>query len=312
MQQPPTGSSTRTKRERERRGGLRWWHRCTPLLLLLPFLGLMAFLAAGMLSAMVQSFGYIPAFDLHELTFGYYRELFTGGAVLDSLWLSLRIAFSSAMGATVLGVILCTAIVSLRRRKSGALLLIRLPILVPHTVTALFIIMLFSQSGLIARALYAGGLIGGQEDVPRLLFTPNGTGMILAYLWKEVPFVAYFVAALMGSIQSTLGEAAQNLGASPTKTFFHVTLPLSFPAIANAFLIIFAYAFGSYEVPFLLGSTLPRALPVQAYLEYTHPDLRHRPYAMAMNGMILVVSLLLALVYYALLRRKLQGKAVGA
>ena len=63
-------------------------------------------------------------------------------------------------------------------------------------------------------------------------------------------------------------------------------------------------------MPLLLGSTLPKALPVQAYLEYTHPDLRHRPYAMAMNGFILLVSLLLALVYAWLLRRKLNAGRV--
>ena len=284
--------------------------RLAPLLLLLPFLALMGLLLWAMGCALVQSLGYIPAFGLTELTLDYYQALFTDGTLTASLVLSLKVAFLSALSSTVLGTALCAALLALRRGRRGALLLVRLPILVPHTVTALFLIVLLSQSGLVARALYAGGLIDGQEDFPSPLFSSGGMGMLLAYLWKEIPFVAYFVAALMGSVRDTLGEAACNLGASPVRAFFHVTLPLSLPAIGSAFLIIFAYAFGSYEVPLLLGSTLPKALPVQAYLEYTHSNLRHRPYAMAMNGFILLVSLLLALVYAWLLRRKLNAGRV--
>ena len=59
------------------------------------------------------------------------------------------------------------------------------------------------------------------------------------------------------------------------------------PAISTAFIIIFAYAFGAYELPFLLGATLPRAFPVQAYMEFLSPDLSHRPYAMVYNGLML-------------------------
>ena len=59
------------------------------------------------------------------------------------------------------------------------------------------------------------------------------------------------------------------------------------PAISTAFIIIFAYAFGAYELPFLLGATLPRAFPVQAYMEFLSPDLSHRPFAMVYNGLML-------------------------
>ena len=66
------------------------------------------------------------------------------------------------------------------------------------------------------------------------------------------------------------------------------------PAVLGAFFILLSYNFGAYELPFLLGETSPKALPVQAYIEYTHPDLLHRPYAMAMNTVMLLVSLVFA------------------
>jgi len=154
-------------------------------------------------------------------------------------------------------------------------------------------------------------MLSDYNQFPQLLYTPGYEGAILAYLWKEIPFVAYFVLAFMSGISHTLSEAAENLGASPLRSFFQVTLPLSLPVIAKAFLIIFIFAFGGYELPLLLGSTLPKALPVQAYLSYSHPDLLQRPAAMAMNGVILLLSLGIALLYFLLARRltrRLGGK----
>ena len=170
----------------------------------------------------------------------------------------------------------------------------RLPILVPHAVVAVFVVQLLGQTGLAARFAYALGFIGDYTEFPQLLYTPSYFGTILAYLWKEIPFVAYFVLAFMSSISQTLGEAAENLGASPIRSFFQVTLPLSVPVIFHAFLIIFIFAFGGYELPLLLGSTLPKALSVQTYLAYMNPDLLQRPLAMAMNGVMLLLSLAMA------------------
>ena len=69
-----------------------------------------------------------------------------------------------------------------------------------------------------------------------------------------------------------------------------MTLPLSIPVISRAFLIIFIFAFGGYELPLLLGSTLPKALSVQTYLAYMSPNLLERPLAMAMNGVMLLLD----------------------
>ena len=69
---------------------------------------------------------------------------------------------------------------------------------------------------------------------------------------------------------------------------------------------IFIFAFGGYELPFLLGATVPKALPVQAYLAYTAPNLRDRPYAMAMNAVILLLCFGMSLLYGALMRKMMK------
>ena len=269
----------------------------TPYLLLLPFFGLMALILISIWNVLLQSLGYIPAFGLTDLTLEYYKEVFRQEVFLDALKVSLFIAFVSAVLATVLGVLLCYALVKRGHTKGSLLYMVRLPILMPHAVVAVFVVCLLSQTGLFARVAYAAGWISDFSQFPQLLYTENYMGTILAYLWKEIPFVAYFVLALMSSISNSLGEAAENLGASPWRSFFQITLPMSMPAVLKAFLIIFIFAFGGYELPFLLGATVPKALPVQTYLAYTAPDLRDRPYAMAMNAVILLLCLGMSLLY---------------
>ena len=275
-------------------------------LLLLPFLALTALVLLSVWNVAVQSLGYIPTFGLNHFTGEYYADVLRDETFLQALGVSLRIALLSAVFAAALGVLLSAALVRCRKTDGAMLYLVRMPILVPHAVVAVFAINLLSQAGLLARLAAALGLIAEQSEFPQLLFTPGYGGAIAAYLWKEIPFVAYFVLALMSSVSETLGEAAENLGASPLRSFFSVTLPLTMPAVLKAFLIIFIFAFGGYELPLLLGSTLPKALPVQAYLAYMSPNLLDRPYAMAMNGVILLLSVGMAALYGLLTRRMLK------
>lgn len=285
----------------------------TALLLLTPFLCLTALILAAAAIVLIQSLGYIPAFGLTSFSLRYYLAFFQNEGLLDSLAVSLYLSFVSAAAAAIFGVLIAAALVACQKADTPLLHIVRLPILVPHMVVAVFIVTIFSQTGLLARGAYAIGLIPDYSLFPQLLYTESFLGVILAYLWKEIPFVAYFVLALMASISDTLGQAAENLGASPLRSFFQVTLPLTMPAILNAFLIIFIFAFGGYELPALLGPTLPKALPVQAYLEFSSPDLLHRPYAMAANAVILIISCAMALAYFLCTRRlvkKLGGESL--
>lgn len=283
----------------------------TALLLLLPFFCLTALVLGAAGIVLLQSAGYIPAFGLTTFTTIYFEDILANKEFLRSLSVSLYLALVSAFTAAALGVLVAAALVGLKKPNSAVVHIVRLPILVPHMVVAVFIVTIFSQTGLLARGAYALGLISDYAQFPQFLYTESFLGAILAYLWKEIPFVAYFVLALMSGISDTLGQAAENLGASPLRSFFQVTLPLTMPSILNAFLIIFIFAFGGYELPALLGPTLPKALPVLAYLEFSSPDLLNRPYAMAANAVILFISGATALLYLVLTRRlvkKLGGE----
>lgn len=285
-------------------------NKAVPWLLLAPFVLATALVLVAIVNIIMQSLGFIPAFGMHDISLKYYAEVLGRVDVMSSLWVSVRIAILSALGAVLLGTLLCVALVKLNQTKGAALYAVRLPILVPHAVVAVFTIALLSQTGLFARIAFAIGMIGDYSEFPELLHGTGYFGTIIAYMWKEIPFVAYFALALMSSVSESMGEAAENLGASPVKAFFGVTLPMSLPAILRGFVIVLVFAFGGYELPLLLGATLPKAFPVYTYIEYIKPDLLNRPYAMAMNGITLLLSLVVAIIYAVImgrLARKLGG-----
>lgn len=277
-----------------------------PYILAAPVIALCAILIISMINGMIQSFGIIPAFHMTKPTLAYYQEILTNKNLMESIGLSLYIALVTTFLALAIGSLLCWALILLRKKGGALEQVLKLPILVPHTVVAFLIINLLASTGLLSRILMTMGMVGAAEWVSHVLYTPASWGVIFAYLWKEIPFVCYFIAAVMGSIDGSYGEAARNLGAGKWSAFWNVTLPLCRPAILNSGLIIFCYSFGAYELPFLLGSTLPKALPVQTYIEYTHPDLTHRPYAMALNMIMLLICLMAAGVYYLLIQQKIS------
>lgn len=259
----------------------------------------------GLVNGVLQSFGYIPALGLDQLTVRYYLEMFSDPAVWRSIGLSLWIAFASSIIAVIIGTAICFLMVTAKGSESKLVTreprltrLIKLPILIPHLIVAVFVISIFSQTGLISRLFFHLGIISAPADFPILLFDKFAIGIILAYLWKEIPFICYFVLTVMAGITDKLEQTAMGLGATRFKAFTNITLPLCRPVIMNSFFIIFAFSFGAFELPYLLGATLPKALPVLAYTEYIHPDLLHRPYAMVLNVVMIVICLIVSILYY--------------
>jgi putative spermidine/putrescine transport system permease protein len=83
-------------------------------------------------------------------------------------------------------------------------------------------------------------------------------------------------------------------------------LPLIAPGTLSASIIVFAYVFGAFEIPYLLGATYPSALPVLAYRSYADFNLHARPESMAMNVFILVFILALTWLYMFMSRRYIR------
>jgi putative spermidine/putrescine transport system permease protein len=270
-----------------------------PYLLLSPMLLiLIGIFVTGILLGLLQSFGYFKAIGLTDFTLKYYREVLMDSNFLSSLKFSLYTATVSSVIAVVLGVLLAYSIVQMKGKKETIELLYRVPIAVPHIVAALLMYNIFSQTGILPRILFEIGLIQDQAQFPSVLYEPNGVGIIAAYIWKEIPFVALTTYTVLSSVSKKLSYVAYNLGANKKQVFIYVLLPLIMPSVLSSFIIIFAFSFGAYELPLLLGPTQPNALAVQAFIEYSNPVLQNRPYAMVYNMLITLIAVILTWLYF--------------
>lgn len=268
-----------------------------PYILLTPvIIVILGIFVSGLIMGLTQSFGYFPAVGLKEFTLKYYKEVLSDSGFIASFRLSIYISLVSSILAVIIGVLLAYSILQTKNKKLEQVIY-KLPIIVPHTVAALLVYNVISQSGVLPRILFHLGIIGSQSDFPSLIFDRNGLGIILAYLWKEIPFVAMVVYTVLSNINNKLVEAALNLGANRRQVFWRILLPLTMPTIVSTFIIIFAFSFGAFEVPYLLGPTSPKTLPVKAYIEYTNPDLTNRPYTMVINMVLAFYSLILVWLY---------------
>lgn len=252
---------------------------------------------AGICTALEQSLGHFPVAGLNGYSLKYYIAILENPDFLRSLAFSFYVAFVSSVLAVVLGIFLAVLLVHSPRKENFSNYLYRLPIIVPHTIAVLLVLSMLSSSGILPRLFYVLGMTDVEGAFPSLVFDRAGIGVILTYLWKGAPFATFMVYTILKNINPGLFEAALNLGASKWKAFFSVVLPLLKPAIIPSFLFLFAYAFGSWEVPYLIGPTYPRTLPVLAYTYYVSPELSERPYAMAVNIVMVAVSFLLIYIY---------------
>lgn len=265
-----------------------------PYLMVLPLLFFMVgIFFLGLLLGLVESFGYFPAIGLRTFTFEFYEKILRDPTVVQSLKFSLYTALVSSLLSAALGVFLSWLILKTNRRRGRPLPgVYRAPIYVPHVIVALFVFVWLTQSGLLARILFHLGLLSDMEAFPRVIFDKAGVGIILAYLWKELPYMTYVTYDVFRTLDDRYDAIAGSLGASPWQKVRYVYLPQVWPSITSGFVMIFAYAFGSYEVPLLLGPTIPRALPVLSYIYYSSVNLQEHVYAMACNVIITLVILL--------------------
>jgi len=268
-------------------------------------IGLLFF--GGLAVGVMRSFNWMPLIGLTEPNLDAYRAVLTDPDFLRSFMLTFHIAFTSTLISAVIAI---AASLLLRRSFGGrgaVNFLFQLNLTVPHIVGAVGILYLFSQSGFFARMAYQIGLIARPSEFPALVYDPYAIGIILQYVWKEVPFIGVIVLAQMQALGTDYEAVARSLGASRWQAFRHVLLPLILPGVLSASVIVFAFTFGAYEVPLLLGASHPQALPVLAYKTYTDVDLAARPQAMAMAVVIALLSGLMIWVYLRATRARVRA-----
>lgn len=275
-----------------------------PLMLAPVIIILVTLFVGSILVALLQSFGYAPLYDINEFpTLKHYQSLFS----LPGFWRSVGFTFYYALVPTLLGTALSIYLALLLRKrfkgKTAFNYIYKLPLMIPYLVGVALTIVLFANGGIIARFLYAIGLIESTRDFPRVLYSYAGWGIMIVYLWKQIPFSTLIIYSVLMGLGQESEEAALTLGASRWQTFWHVTLPQIMPGIVSATIIVFAFNFGSFEVPFILGGGFPNTLPVEAWRAFDDADYSRRLRAMAIVMFIAFISSAVLIIYLSLYRR---------
>ncbi|MGC4028421.1 MAG: ABC transporter permease subunit [Steroidobacteraceae bacterium] len=169
-----------------------------------------------------------------------------------SAWLySLKVAAVSTVLCLLLAYPMAYAIARASPASRNVLLmLIVLPFWTSFLLRVYAWIGLLKTDGVINNLLMAAGII----DAP-LTMMNTSFAVYVGIVYSYLPFMILPLYANLEKHDPTLLEAAQDLGSGPIRSFFSITLPLSFPGIAAGSLLVFIPAVGEYVIPSLLGST---------------------------------------------------------
>jgi spermidine/putrescine transport system permease protein len=178
-----------------------------------------------------------------------YARLFDplyAGIFLRSAW----VALCATMGCLLLAFPLALFIARSGARKNLYLALVILPFWTSFLIRLYAWMFLLRDTGLINTALLSLGLI--HAPIPLLY---NNGAVLLGLIYGYLPFAVLPLYATLERQDPALLEAAADLGATPWRALFRVTIPLSMPGILAASILVFVPCVGTYIVSDLLGGS---------------------------------------------------------
>lgn len=207
------------------------------------------FLYAPIILLVIYSFNDAPAGVVwNGFTLDWYSSLLNNTQILNAASVSLQIATTSATFAVVLGTMAALVLTRFKRFKGRSLfgLLSTAPLVMPEVITGLGLLLLFVSSQ------HAFGW-------------PQGRGMstvIIGHTTLCMAYVAVIVRARLSEIDTSLEEAALDLGAHPLTVFFKITLPIISPALLSGWLLAFALSMDDFVIASFTTGPSATTLPM--------------------------------------------------
>ena len=181
----------------------------------------------------------------------WYVELFQDQQLLDAAWMSLKIAFLSAWMSLVMGMLASLALVRLGRfrGKMSFAGMITAPLVMPEVITGLSLLLLFVA-------------------MEKSFGWPGGRGMLtiwIAHVTFSTAFVTVILSSRLKEIDRSLEEAGMDLGASPLKVFFVITIPIITPALLAAWLLAFTLSLDDLVIASFVSGPGSTTLPMKVF-----------------------------------------------
>lgn len=217
----------------------------------------------------------------------WYHVLVHDDAMISAVTLSMTLAASTATMAAVLGTLAAVVIVRFGRFRgaSGFAFMLTAPLVMPDVITGLSLLLLFAA---------LGHAIGWPAE--RGMFT-----IWLAHVTFCTAYVAVVVSSRLRELDNSIEEAAMDLGATPVKVFFIITLPMIAPAIISGWLLAFTLSLDDLVIASFVAGPGSTTLPM---LVFSSVRMGVNPEINALATLILGVVGVIGLIAWWLMSRK--------
>ncbi|MBK5926924.1 ABC transporter permease [Rhodobaculum claviforme] len=219
----------------------------------------------------------------------WYQDLFGSDSWMRSIRNSFLIGIAATILATTLGTLAALGLSRSQMPFKGLIMGILIsPMIVPLIISAAGMFFFFSSINI----------------------AQTFTGVILAHTALGVPFVVITVTATLVGFDHSLTRAAANLGASPTRTFFKITMPLILPGVISGALFAFITSFDEIVIVLFVAGVEQRTIPREMW-----SGIREQisPTILAVASILVLVSIALLTTVELLRRRseRMRGLSPG-
>jgi putrescine transport system permease protein len=256
---------------------------------------------------------YLPVFDVTQgvaairaafaaLSLDNFRLLISDNLYIVSYLRSVVVALVSTAILIAIGYPVAYGMSRLPARwQPIAMMLVIVPFWTSFLIRIYAWINILQHDGLLNKVLLALHVVSAP-----VVWLSTDTAMYLGIVYSYLPFMILPLYATLAKMDSSLLEAAADLGSSRLKAFWLVTFPLSLPGIAAGALLCFIPIVGEFVIPDLLAGSDSPMIGQTLWLEFfTNRDW---PVASAIATVLLVLLVAPLLVYDRLQRRQLEAR----
>ena len=181
----------------------------------------------------------------------WYSVLFHDSVMISAVGLSLTIAAAAATMATILGTMAAVVMVRFGRFRgsNGFAFMLTAPLVMPDVITGLSLLLLFVAMG-------------------HLIGWPAERGMLtiwMAHVTFCTAYVTVVVSSRLRELDKSLEEAAMDLGATPLKVFFVITIPMIAPALVSGWLLAFTLSLDDLVIASFVAGPGSTTLPMLVF-----------------------------------------------
>ncbi|MBB3256619.1 putrescine transport system permease protein [Paraburkholderia bannensis] len=211
-----------------------------------------AFLYIPIISLIVYSFNESQLVTVWtRFSTRWYQALATDDELIAAAWLSLRIALMTAFASVIIGTWAGFVLARMGNFRGFTLYtgMINAPLVIPEVIQGISLLLLFVEMG-------------------KLLGWPAGRGVFtiwIGHVMLCISYVAIIVQSRVRELNPSLEEAALDLGATPFKVFFQITLPLISQALAAGWLLSFTLSIDDLVLSAFLSGPGSTTLPLVVF-----------------------------------------------